>query len=394
MAAKKKNPPGFWPNEGQVLLLEAALLEENRAYKSFKSWRSSNDLENMDEGSYRLIPLIYNNLVGLAINDPIFINFKEIYLNYWTMNERMFRHVSQIVNNICDDGIEVTLLKGMPLILNYYKDSGLRPMGDIDILVPKDDFLKVIASLKSEGWHTDFDHQTLADIQSYFHAVNFINNETHLDLHWQVIPSIDQNIFQKNIWDINHFGLESNSLLKVLAPTDELFYICIHGARFNRIPSIRWVTDAYYILKKNKENINWERFIDLAIKTSRTNETRDTLLFLKSVFDLPIPETAIDLEANKQSVSPIKYYLLTHPTPIFWDLFNKYFYYRDFNNEDDLWMWSKQFYTYLKITWGIKRNQNIFLFMIKILLLRIYYDLFTSPYFSRKQHLVIKQEKD
>jgi len=49
-------------------------------------------------------------------------------------------------------GIQTILLKGAALILLHYKDPGLRPMVDFDILVPAGKAAAAIKVLTELGW--------------------------------------------------------------------------------------------------------------------------------------------------------------------------------------------------------------------------------------------------
>ncbi len=62
--------PGWYPTRQQELLLRAALLDGDSARESWKEWRSAIDIDLIDLGSQRLLPLLYRNLNRLEIEDP------------------------------------------------------------------------------------------------------------------------------------------------------------------------------------------------------------------------------------------------------------------------------------------------------------------------------------
>ena len=62
---------GLLPTKEQELLLKAALLKGEEAIKAWHEWKTCVDIEFIDHGSNRLLPLLYFNLVQNDINDPI-----------------------------------------------------------------------------------------------------------------------------------------------------------------------------------------------------------------------------------------------------------------------------------------------------------------------------------
>src|SRR5262249_19250137 len=56
----------LWPTSSQVLLLRAALGRGPDALEAWNEWKSRHDLieTELDHGSFRLLPLVYKNLVA------------------------------------------------------------------------------------------------------------------------------------------------------------------------------------------------------------------------------------------------------------------------------------------------------------------------------------------
>ena len=58
------------PDEGQLLLLDAALGTGDRAAASWAEWEHRYRLDRPDEGSYRLLPQVYRNLSSQGLDGP------------------------------------------------------------------------------------------------------------------------------------------------------------------------------------------------------------------------------------------------------------------------------------------------------------------------------------
>ena len=66
---------------------------------------------------------------------------------------RMLDAVQEIIAGLCELGIETAPLKGARLAPFYYKPSGLRPMGDIDLLVRRADLDAASDWMQAHGYH-------------------------------------------------------------------------------------------------------------------------------------------------------------------------------------------------------------------------------------------------
>ncbi|MBA3242461.1 MAG: nucleotidyltransferase family protein, partial [Acidobacteria bacterium] len=134
--AERANPKGqCWPDEPQELLLCAALLRGEDALSAWGEWRSTVDPDSLDAGSKRLLPLLYRNLRELGVNDPLVPRLKESYRITWSLNQSVFRQMASLLGSLHGAGIETLVLKGGALVPLYYRDYGVRPMVDFDILV-------------------------------------------------------------------------------------------------------------------------------------------------------------------------------------------------------------------------------------------------------------------
>ncbi len=149
---KAVNHGGCWPTSLQELLLRAALLDGENAIDAWEEWRSRVDADQLDLGSERLLPLVYRNLVNRNVKDPVIGKLKAVYRRTWRDNQLLFHRVSGLLRSFCDAGIETIVLKGAALALLHYKDSGLRPMNDFDVMVRVEQMAAAIDVMRKHGW--------------------------------------------------------------------------------------------------------------------------------------------------------------------------------------------------------------------------------------------------
>lgn len=88
---------GCWPTPEQKLLLRACLLEGKETTEAWSEWRSRVDIQVLDRGSLRLLPLLYWNLKRHGVNDPLIDRFKGIYRFSWYKNQMLFQAMEALL---------------------------------------------------------------------------------------------------------------------------------------------------------------------------------------------------------------------------------------------------------------------------------------------------------
>lgn len=288
---------GWRPTFDQELLLRAALSKGEEVLSSWHQWRKSTDLAHLDGGSVRLLPLLYHNLNLHGVQEPVMERLKEEYVQTWYNNELLFHELAALLRSFQAQGIETVVLKGAALALHYYKDVGLRPMGDVDILVRPQQARLAIKLLHEAGWKSIYESPKV--LISYQHAVEFSNGRGHrFDLHWRVLWDGRQEISDNDFWE-STLPIEINgSPTSILNPTDQLLHVCVHGAAWNDLPPLRWVADAAIIMRTARSEINWERLIKQLRMRRLMLPIRDTLGYLQNFLEVPVPTDVLKTIRN------------------------------------------------------------------------------------------------
>ena len=126
---------GFWPTRHQELLLQACLLQGKEALDAWCKWKSTTDVDRLDIGSLRLMPLLYRNLQAHGVEDNLMNKFKGVYRFTLYKNHMLLHNMANVLAGFYDTGIQAMVLKGVALTLLHYRDYGLRPMEDLDVLI-------------------------------------------------------------------------------------------------------------------------------------------------------------------------------------------------------------------------------------------------------------------
>ena len=314
---------GCWPNEAQRLLLRACLLDVEQAESAWREWLKGNSVDYLDAASYRLVPLLCHNLSERADTIPEYPRLKGIFRYFWARHQQMLRHWRPIVQSLIESDIPVILSKGAALNITAYGQSALRPMEDIDVLVPHSQALEAIRILEGAGWTSLFrNHYRLVE---WAHACHFAGpGDAQLDLHWHLLHSDCRPEADTAFWERSEKTSWNGLEVRVLGPTDQLLHTCEHGARYNIIAPIRWLADAYLVLRQSKSEIDWDLLVETAREKDIALPAYETLEYLKSEFSADIPEEVLKKLQEKRPTLLARLYQrsLRMPTPkgvTFWN---------------------------------------------------------------------------
>ena len=316
MSEARSPVPLQFATPSQLLLLRAALLEGPQAVEAAEEWFAScRDAAGpgflcLEQGSRRLLPLVYRN-VKEALPSELRETLRRVFLQYWADNQKLFRRLEERLTWFQANGIPTMVLKGVALSILHYRDKGIRPMADFDILVPEDLARDVIGRLQRDGWST-VAYFSQAPENTYFYRHIHGTLLTHpdygeFDLHWHVLNAATFRGADSAFWD-DSVPLSLNTIAtRALNPTDQLLHVCVHGFTVTEVVPIRWIADALTILRTSQ--VDWSRLTKLAQDLSVSIPLATTLSFLRDTFPTPIPGGVLEeLASIRTDASERRYF--------------------------------------------------------------------------------------
>jgi Uncharacterised nucleotidyltransferase len=284
---------GCWPTHLQELLLKAALFRGDAALSAYKEWISSVDIENLDWGSYRLLPLLYHNLNGLGINDPVMKKLKGVYRYTWFKNKMLFAEMSRLLQLFSEAGIKTMALKGPALVLVHYRDCGLRPMDDFDVLVPTERATDAIDLLRKNGF-VPFKEDSPETILSKRHSTPFRSaSQLNMDLHWHLFEDPVSEHDDSDFWNAAVPIMVNGVASCALNPTDQLFHAFVHGIRWNSAPPFRWIADMMTVLKTSENKIDWNRLLTKAREHRVVLTVESGVSYMQKTMGISVPQDVL-----------------------------------------------------------------------------------------------------
>ncbi len=304
------------PTDSQERLLEACLLAGERAATALRAWQRTVELQKLDDGSYRLLPLLASRSNVLGIEPEFRALIKGVYRRTWYHNQLLLAEARKLTQRLDEAGIPVMALKGAALTLRNYRDAGARPMRDIDLAVPVEHAEKAVRLLVDAGWTPEPTPLTgtmtptagkapgwrpgprplEAFNDCYFgvrHAHGFTGRGgIGIDLHWHLFQGNCDGAADIHAWQEAIPNAEGSTPLLLPSDHEHLVLILAHASRWNPAPSVRWVADAVTLLRTSPE-LDWDAFVAAAIRRQTTLAALELLTYLHGRFDVSIPDRVL-----------------------------------------------------------------------------------------------------
>jgi 2-polyprenyl-3-methyl-5-hydroxy-6-metoxy-1,4-benzoquinol methylase len=231
-----RHPEGPWlartaraPREADVIL---ALLRGDVPLAPVE-WEQVAEL-SVHEG---VAPLIFSRLAATAVPDDVRARLGAIYERTWARNAVLSGRWTEIVRALDAAGVRALALKGMALLQTTYADPGVRPMADLDVLVPEADFERARTTLLRDGWTAADGPDAAAN--AYRGYAHLTRGGAVLDLHRELAgyPRVAA------VVRVDHAGLWARAQRLpgggwYLAPEDQLLHLALHlvlGSEFGRL---------------------------------------------------------------------------------------------------------------------------------------------------------------
>ena len=291
-----------FPNESQRYLLKAALLDGDEALTASRAWQQRIDLDIIDEGSRRLLPLMYRAMQARGEAWSELGRLRGIYRQTWYRNNLLMGRLGALIATLESAGVPTMVLKGVPLALTYYRNTALRPMSDADLLIPASAAGQVLTTVREAGWsprdvRLPWPPRFTAS-QSFAGPLGL-----DLDLHCHVLHESRAVDADDSFWaaalPIEVGGVRT----RMLHPSDQLLHIVAHGFRRSTVPPVRWLADAMVLIRESGATLDWRRFVEQARARRLTRLSGRALRYLSELLHVPVPDDALTaLDGSRHGV--------------------------------------------------------------------------------------------
>jgi Uncharacterised nucleotidyltransferase len=286
----------FWPSERQKLLLRAALGEGDRSANAWLRLRPSFDLDRLESSSYVLLPLLYEQLNKLGIEDQLLPKLRGICRRTWYLNQLHLDRLKPALERVGKSDVDALVVGSWEFPICYYRDLGLRAVSELNLLVRPPSVGRAARALREAGWTGPM--ETSESFLRSRHCVRFEGvNGAACVLSWRLFHEfVDpaRGREPEDLWEPSIVFSLGGVEARALCPTDELLNVCVSGARASSWPTITWLVDAMAVLRASDSAIDWARFVRQARRLHTTSRALDATSFLRQELGAPIPSHVLE----------------------------------------------------------------------------------------------------
>ena len=214
----------------------------------------------------RLAPLLFALSDGLPVPAPV----RDRLRVAWVSARRSYllgaRQLSELLAAFVGGRVPVMPLKGPALAATLYRDPGLRPFTDLDLLVRSADLPRALRVLSGLGYGPLEAGDSLSHELRWRHAATFVKGkprpgEFPVDLHWALLDypgvtaagTVDaQGSWDRAVkvqgWDHPAWGL---------CPEDLLVYLALHWGVHHAFSGLLWQLDLALLLRSMGATLDW-----------------------------------------------------------------------------------------------------------------------------------------
>ena len=254
-------------NTIHALLLDCLSHAPDRMSGACLEQLSSSDWEVLLEqvAIQRVSPLLYQRLkerdLDVVVPAAIMQTLHELYLPNSARNLRLYHELGEIVRTLQAANIPVIVLKGAYLAKAVYGNIALRPMVDIDLMVPQSDVPLVVEKLLALGYSPLSQFWIEAQFATSPHLPRFMKpGAVGIKVHWTITsPRRSYCIEVDELWARSSPVTLAGVEVLGLCPEDLLLHLCLHTSYQHQFTmGLRPFCDIAETIRCYGDNISWE----------------------------------------------------------------------------------------------------------------------------------------
>ena len=207
-------------------------------------------------------------------------------------NLSLTRQLLELLELLASRGITALPYKGPVLAADAYGDLGMRPFGDLDLILSEREVLPARDLLISEGYQSLSpltDERARGLPRGHALALSGGGQRAVVELHWRLAPSFPLTI-DRLLPHIRPFPLLDSSV-PCLCPEQLLLALCVHGAK-HAWERFEWICGVAHLIARHRD-LDWERVAAEAEALGATHALALGLSLAVAAAGAPVPEAAM-----------------------------------------------------------------------------------------------------
>lgn len=269
----------------------------------------------------RVGPLAYRGTLGSNAPRDVIEQLRDVYIQHAFRNRRILSEVARVAAILRAEDVPVMLLKGAALAADVYEDPALRPMADVDVLVPADQLHRAAAAIATAGYEAS-DGRSIEQFVSWCHHISpYVKDGVPtVEIHWTIErPTspfvIDIDGFWRRACEI---AVDDETVL-VPAAEDMVLHLALHTSyhhRFSRA-ALKTLCDVCAVIGDENGRFDWHTLVTIANNAGAGPFVYCTLRLASAMLACPVPGRVLDrLEHSREDddmFAAARHYVVTPP---------------------------------------------------------------------------------
>ena len=247
----------------------------------------------------RLAGIFYDQVKEEDIPEAICQTLRHQYMQTASANLFQVSGLKNVLPSLKESGIEVILLKGVALAETVYSNPGVRPMGDVDILVHSEHVEQIRAILQQRGYEAMAIRLRTLSTKGLLKSIPMLKPGrvgVELDIHWHLFKSSFHLQFVPIEWfwetaiPIDLGGIETLGL----GLEANLLFLSEHFLKHQLLGEdywYLWLLDVCALIRTHQDEIDWDLLLQRAQDFRLLHPLKESLRHAVQIWETPIPES-------------------------------------------------------------------------------------------------------
>ena len=244
-------------------------------------------------------PLLYASLKGHPgdqFPQPFIERLRIEFLRADTANWVALRQLQSLGAEFQTARIPAIALKGGALATTLYPDPALRPMSDLDFLIPRSQFADADALMRAQGFKSPVElTQDFAPRWTNYRAyARGGKDPAHIELHWHLFksPYYWMRVPIEWFWEHTTEMMIQQQSIRVFSREAQFLHLAAHFALHHRSERLLWSYDLARWIARDRAVMDWDLLVETSERFGLAIAVRAALAQVSETWGVRAPDAA------------------------------------------------------------------------------------------------------
>jgi hypothetical protein len=292
----------YWPPEGQILLLKAALTGLATARQAWRQWDARQELADATSPEVGLLAAIARRMPDLAPGVPMDPRLVGARRFIWTLTQTTLGAARPLLTALHAEGLRLMLIKGAARLSADPAIAQERALRDIDVLIHPEDWERALRLAARNRWTAPRAAETSFAKLRYAHAIGLSSPHAttsgECDLHRTALRECANEGQDRNMWTrVRPVRFLDVDVLRPSATDFALITLAQSMLYSPAPPAAHWALDVDPLIRGGE--IDWDLLLHEASVRRIEPYIAAPLLMLRECIGSPVPDEMLRALARR-----------------------------------------------------------------------------------------------